>query len=47
MADYKLKDGPLEKGSTHLEAKCPLRIKYLTHGYRARGLVKHDITKAN
>jgi len=31
--------GPLEKGSTHLDAKSPLRI-------RAHGLLKHDITKA-
>jgi len=31
--------GPLKKGSTHLDAKSPLRI-------RAHGLLKNDITKA-
>jgi len=31
--------GPLKKGSTHLDAKSPLRI-------RAHGLLKHDIIKA-
>jgi len=31
--------GLLKKGSTHLDAKSPLRI-------RAHGLLKHDITKA-
>jgi len=38
--------GPLKKGSTHLDAKSPLKNKISYSWIRAHGLLKHDITKA-
>jgi len=38
--------GPLKKGSTHLDAKSPLKNKIFYSWIRAYGLLKHDITKA-
>ena len=43
---YKMSLGLLKKGSTHLDAKIPLKNKISYLWTRAHGLLKHDITKA-